>query len=65
MKKDTDTALSYSLSDLIRFMESPFASWLERVTMTSERRGALERDAEDPDTKLLADAGNTHEVKFS
>ena len=60
--KKTDTALSYSPSDLIRFMESPFASWLERYDL--ERPGALERDAEDPDTKLLADAGNTHEVKF-
>lgn len=60
--KKTGKEIVYSPSDLIRFMESPFASWMERCDL--ERPGELERDPEDAETKLVADAGNRHEASF-
>ena len=53
----TGKEIVYSPSDLIRFMESPFAIWMERYDL--ERPGELERDPEDAESKLLTDAGSS------
>ena len=61
MKKTKD-GLQYSPSDLIRFMESPFASWMERYDL--EIPNERQRDPEDGEGKLVIDAGNRHKENF-
>ena len=43
-------------------MESPFASWMERFDL--EKPGTLERDQEDAESKLVAEAGDEHEIAY-
>jgi len=52
--------LIYSPSDLIRFLESPFASWMDRFYL--ENRGAIKPDEETEDQKLIAQTGDQHEL---
>ena len=52
----------YSPSDLIRYQNSPFASWMERYDL--EYPGELERDPENRETQLIFDAGNEHEKAY-
>ena len=54
--------LVYSPSDLIRFMESPFASWMDRYNL--ENPGQLTPDTETEEQKLVQETGNKHEHKF-
>lgn len=54
--------LVYSPSDLIRFMESPFASWMDRYHL--ENPGKLTPDADTEEQKLVQETGNQHEHKF-
>ncbi len=51
--------LIFSPSDLNRFFESPFASWMDRLHL--ERPNALTPDAKDEEAQLLADKGLAHE----
>jgi uncharacterized protein len=49
----------YSPSDLIRYAQSPFASWMDRYYL--EYRDALAPDQETEDQKLIARTGDQHE----
>jgi len=49
----------YSPSDLVRYLASPFASWMDRYFL--ENPGAVTPDAETEDAKLIAETGNKHE----
>lgn len=58
MKKQTDQLL-YSPSDLVRYLASPFASWMDRYHLENPR--AVSPDEESEDQKLIAETGNQHE----
>jgi predicted RecB family nuclease len=49
----------FSPSDLIRYLASPFASWLDRYYL--ENRGAITPDEQTEDEKLLSRTGDEHE----
>ena len=50
----------YSPSDLITFMESEFASWMDRLR-AEDKSGAFEPDPADPMMKALQNKGLVHE----
>ena len=58
MRKETGTII-YSPSDLIRYLASPFASWLDRYQL--ENRGAIKPDEQTEEEKLLSRTGDEHE----
>src|SRR5438552_12504391 len=58
MKKESDLII-YSPSDLIRYMASPFASWLDRYHL--ENPGAIKPDEQTEEEKLLSRTGDEHE----
>src|SRR5438477_4134710 len=58
MKKDSGTII-YSPSDLIRYLASPFASWLDRYYL--ENLGAIKPDEQTEEEKLLTRTGDEHE----
>ena len=49
MRKETGTII-YSPSDLIRYLASPFGSWLDRYTL--EESGAITPDEQTEEEKL-------------
>src|SRR5436309_13518660 len=59
MKKDSGQLL-YSPSDLVRYLASPFASWMDRYYLENPR--AVSPDEEREDQKLIAQTGNQHEL---
>jgi predicted RecB family nuclease len=58
MKKESGKVI-YSPSDLIRYLASPFASWLDRYNL--ENPGEITRDEETEEEKLLSRTGDEHE----
>lgn len=54
-----DGHMVYSPSDLVRYVQSPFASWMARKYL--EDPDSLEPDPEDEQLKLFASRGNAHE----
>ena len=58
MKKESSTII-YSPSDLIRYLASPFASWLDRYEL--ENRGEIKPDEQTEEEKLLSRTGDEHE----
>ena len=56
MKKTPSGQLLYSPSDLVRYLASPFASWMDRYYL--EDRGAVTPDEETEDEKLIAQTGD-------
>src|SRR5438477_1583320 len=58
MWKQSDRII-YSPSDLIRYLASPFASWLDRYEL--ENRGAIKPDEQTEEEKLLSRTGDEHE----
>tara|TARA_R100000027_G_scaffold1740_5_gene1943 strand:+ start:5243 stop:8641 length:3399 start_codon:yes stop_codon:yes gene_type:complete len=52
----------YSPSDLIRFLESPFASWMERMRLEDPERYTPDEDTEEK--KLVQKKGYAHEDAF-
>src|SRR5207244_13238789 len=58
MKKGASTII-YSPSDLIRYLASPFASWLDRYYL--ENPGALTPDDQTKEQELLSKTGDEHE----
>jgi predicted RecB family nuclease len=54
--------LVFSPSDINRFFDSRFGSWMDRFHV--ERPGAVTRDAPDPQLKLLAAMGIAHEQRY-
>jgi len=55
-------ALVFSPSDLIRFMESPFASWMDRYNLEFPRQ--LKPDDDSEEVTLIKATGDKHEHKF-
>src|SRR5260370_22732906 len=51
--------ITYSPSDLIRYLVSPFASWLDRYHL--ENPGAIIPDEQTEQEKLLSRTGDEHE----
>ena len=49
----------FSPSDLVRFVASPFSSWMDRFNL--ENPGELKPDEETEDQRLIAETGNEHE----
>lgn len=61
MRKDpTSGILIFSPSDLVRYLESPFSSWMDRHHL--EHPQALTPDPQSEDMKLIAETGKTHEA---
>lgn len=58
MKKDSGQ-LTFSPSDLINYVASPFASWMDRFRL--ENPDAAIPDAATEDQRLIAETGNEHE----
>ena len=58
MKKIADKII-YSPSDLIRYVASPFSSWMDRYYL--ENPGAVTPEEETEDQKLIAQTGDQHE----
>lgn len=54
---------SYSPSDLIRFMESPYASWMDRYALEFPHL-APEKDVQDPLAIVLQKRGYAHEDRL-
>lgn len=61
MKKEGNRYI-YSPSDLIRFMDSEFASWMERLYLDNPNQ--VTPDADDELKQLLQSKGNLHEKNF-
>ena len=57
--KRQGTHIIYSPSDLVRYAQSPFASWMDRYYL--EHRDAITPDQEAEDQKLIAQTGDQHE----
>lgn len=62
MLKNAAGQIISSPSDLIRFMESPFASWMARLHL--EFRDRVTPDPESEEKRLIAETGDRHEAKF-
>jgi len=63
MYRDSETQqLFYSPSDLIRFMESPYASWMQRLHV--EHPDRVKPEALTEEGQLITDAGNQYEAAF-
>ena len=58
MKKESGRII-YSPSDLIRYLASPFASWLDRYHL--ENPDAITPDEQTDEEKVLSHAGDEHE----
>ena len=58
MKKESDSII-YSPTDLIRYLASPFASWLDRYYL--ENPGAIAPDKQTEEEELLSRTGDKHE----
>lgn len=58
MKKQSGQLL-YSPSDLVRYLASPFASWMDRYRL--ENPDLVRPDEESEDQKLIAQTGDQHE----
>src|SRR5690349_16584410 len=59
MKKAVNGQLVYSPSDLVRYLASPFASWMDRYYL--ETPDAVTPDEDTEDERLIAQAGQEHE----
>ena len=59
MKKDSTGQLLYSPSDLVRYLASPFASWMDRYFL--EHPDAVTPDETSAEDKLIAETGQAHE----
>ncbi|WJG08085.1 TM0106 family RecB-like putative nuclease [Aliiglaciecola sp. LCG003] len=62
MRKQNSSIL-FSPSDLVRFVQSPFASWMERLCLEQPQTKAL-KDKPDPLLSYLADKGLEHEANY-
>src|SRR5438874_1985768 len=57
-----DRQLICSPSDLIRFLDSPYASWMERLHLEFPDR--MQPDDETDEQKLVANTGDKHEATY-
>jgi predicted RecB family nuclease len=51
--------LIYSPTDLVRYLKSPFVSWMDRLRL--ENLGAVKPDEDTEDAKLIAETGDKYE----
>ena len=64
MKKHQPSGtLQYSPSDLMRFVASPFASWMTRYRIENPDRG-IQRDPDSEENAILQQQGLDHEAAF-
>ena len=61
MRKENGRII-YSPSDLIRYLASPYASWLDRYYV--ENPGAITPDEDTEEDKLLQRTGDEHERSY-
>src|SRR5690349_14293958 len=59
MKNDHAGQLLFSPSDLVRYLASPFASWMDRYYL--EFPDAVTPDAPSEEERLIAETGQAHE----
>ncbi|HTL61358.1 MAG TPA: TM0106 family RecB-like putative nuclease [Nitrospira sp.] len=59
MKKHHSGQLLFSPSDLVRYLASPFASWMDRYYL--EHPDAVTPDAQSEEERLIAESGQAHE----
>jgi predicted RecB family nuclease len=59
MKKNRAGQLVFSPTDLVQYLASPFAAWMERYHL--ENPNTVTPDAESEDEKLIAQTGDQHE----
>jgi predicted RecB family nuclease len=59
VKKDSTGQLLYSPSDLVRYLASPFASWMDRYFL--EHPDAITPDERSAEDRLIAETGQAHE----
>src|SRR5512145_2000832 len=59
MKRSPSGQLIYSSSDLVRYLSSPFASWMDRYYL--EYPDAVTPDETSAEDKLIAETGQAHE----
>lgn len=59
MKRAPSGSIVYSPSDLIRFLSSPFGSWMDRHHL--ENPGTLEPDRPSEEERLIQRSGDAHE----
>ena len=62
MHKTAAGQLLFSPTDIVRFLESPFASWMERFRL--ECPGQVTPDEDSEELKLIAAEGIRHEERF-
>ncbi len=62
MRKTRQGILLYSPTDIVRFLESPYASWMERFYLEHPELVSPDEDSEE--LKLIADEGLRHEARF-
>lgn len=62
MQKTTQGRLLYSPTDIVRFLESPFASWMERLHV--EFPDSVTPDEDSEELKLIANEGTRHEERL-
>lgn len=62
MRYGADSHIIYSPSDLIRFMESPFASWMDRLHLEDKERATPDKPSEE--LTLIANTGDQHEKAY-
>ena len=55
MKKQRSGEVVYAPSDLVRYVASPFASWMDRYHL--ENPGAVTPDEDAEEAKLIAQSG--------
>ena len=60
--REVEDAIIYSPSDLVVFLESPYASWCDRRKLAGD--DDLVADEDDPMLQVLAKRGVTHEKKY-
>lgn len=63
ISKDEKPLLIFSPSDLVRFVESPFASWMARNALENPDSG-IDKDPPDALLSYLAEKGIEHESRF-
>ena len=61
MRRNSENRLSWSPSDLVTYLESPFAVWMQRMHLDGV--DGITPDEESADQKLIYGQGNVHEAR--
>jgi len=60
--KKQNGSIIYAPTDIVRFYQSPFASWMDRRALDGDPD--IIRDAKDPMSEIFFKRGNTHEEAY-